>query len=243
MKSSRIVGSALCLALAALLSPNPAHGQYESGQWQVAPIFGVNTYDSGTPFQTSAMIGGTVLYNLNPIFSLGFGFGYSRPEVDGTYFANTIWKFSSDTVNMNVTGYQASQWTYYGLLQAGIPVSNFFIYAQGGVGGVTFWADRQSFSDIEQITGRINTSSLMIPLGAGISYTISSLIGVRFDVVDEIYTSFEREELNPVAEARFQNTCEVENFCIIAANGNPPDTKSAYHNFRFSLYFDFTPGR
>ena len=67
MKSSRIVGSALCLALAALLSPNPAHGQYEPGQWQVAPVFGVNVYDSGTPFQTAGMIGGTVLYNQTAI--------------------------------------------------------------------------------------------------------------------------------------------------------------------------------
>jgi hypothetical protein len=243
MKSSRIVGSALCLALAALLSPNPAHGQYESGQWQVAPVFGVNVYDSGTPFKTAGMIGGTVLYNFNSIFSAGFGFGYSRPEVDGTYFSNTIWKISADTVFSNVTGYQASQWTYYGLLQAGIPLGNLYLYAQGGVGGVTFWADRQSFSDIEQITGRVNTGSLMIPLGVGFSYTVSSLIGIRIDAVDEIYTSFDRDQLNPVAEARFQNTCEVENFCIIAANGNPPETKSAYHNFRFSLYFDFTPGR
>ncbi len=243
MRFPRVVGGALCLALVALLSPNLAHGQREGGTWQAAPIFGVSTYSDATPFKTAAMIGGTALYNINKAFSIGFGFGYSRPEVDGTYYPRALFKISADTTVLNVTGYQASQWDYYALVTAGLPAGSWYLYLQGGVGGTTFWADRQSFMDVTQETGRIQESTLMVPLGVGISYTVTSLVGVRLDVVDQIYTGFERDNLNPVAEARFQNTCEVENFCILAANGNPPAAKGSVHNFRFSIAFDFTPGR
>ncbi|KPK62146.1 MAG: hypothetical protein AMS21_08075 [Gemmatimonas sp. SG8_38_2] len=242
MKLSRIVGGALCLAFAVLLGPNPAHAQYESGQWQVAPLFSVNTYDSATGFQTAGQIGGTVMYSLNQIFGLGFGFGYARPEMDGTIFPNAIWKVHADTVLMEVAGYQTSQWTYYANLQAGIPLGSLYLFAQAGIGGVTFWYDRQSFSEVTQQTGNVSESSMMIPLGIGFNYAISSLLGVGLSVVDEIWTGFERNNMNPVFEERFQNTCQVENFCIIGANGDPPATKETYHNFRFSLVFGFTPG-
>ena len=243
MKLSRIVGGALCLAFAVLLGPKPAHAQQEGGQWQVAPVFGVNVYDDATGLETAGMLGGTVMYGLNSIFSLGLGFGYSRPEMNGTYFPNAIWKVHADTVLMNVAGYQASQWTYYANLQAGIPLGSLYLFAQGGIGGVTFWNDRQSFAEVTQETDRVSESSMMIPLGVGLSYEISSLLGIGVSAVDEIYTGYDRSNMNPVFEARFQNTCEVENFCIIGANGDPPAEKSSYHNFRFSLVFNFMPGR
>jgi hypothetical protein len=243
MTSSRIVGGALCLAFAALVGPSAAYGQFESGKWRATPIVGVNTYDDATPFETAGMIGGAVQYSFTPAVSIGFGTGYSRPDVDGSYFPRALFELSADTSFFFNVGYQASQWTYYGLLTAGAPLGSWYLYAQGGVGGVTFWYDRQSFRNVVQKTNRRSVTNLMFPLGAGISYSVSSLIGVRVDVIDEIYTSFDRDEFNPIAEARFENTCEVENFCIGEANGSVPEPSSTVHNFRFSIGFEFTPGR
>jgi hypothetical protein len=243
MTSSRIVGAALCLAFVALLGPGQAYGQFESGQWRATPVLGINTYDDATPFQTAAMIGGTVQYSVAPAITLGLGMGFARPEVDGSYFPRALFVLSADTTFLFNVGYQASQWTYYGMLTVGAPLGNWYVYGSGGVGGVTFWYDRQSFRNVVQKTDRTAVTNLMFPLGVGISYSVSELIGVRIDVTDEIYTSFDRDELNPIAEARFENTCQIENFCIQDANGTVPEPKSTVHNFRFSIGFEFTPGR
>lgn len=251
MRFSRIVGGALGVALAALLAPDLAYGQYESGQWRATPVFGVVVYDDATPFETAAMLGGTVQYSFNQVFSAGLGMGYARPDVDGSYFPLILFEVSPDTTILSQAGWQASQWSYYGFITAGVPLGSLYLYATGGVGGITTWYDRQAFRDIYIRTGDISVTNLMVPLGVGLSWSVSSLIGVRLDVVDEIYSDFDRNRLytsgeqssSPFNEGRYRNTCEVENFCIMEANSVPPDEKSTVHNFRFSIGFEFTPGR
>lgn len=250
MRFSRIVGGALCVALAALLAPSLAQAQYETGQWRVTPLFGVTTYDNATPFKTTAMLGGTVQYSFNQVFAAGLGMGYARPEVDGSYFPLVLFKVHQDTTILSQAGWQASQWSYYGFVTVGIPLSSLYLYANGGVGGITTWLDRQAFRDVQIRTDETTVTNLMIPIGVGLSWSLSSVIGIRFDAMDEIYTSFDRQRLypsvnssSPFNEGRYRNTCEVENFCIGEANATAPEEKSTVHNFRFSLGFEFTPGR
>lgn len=252
MKSTRVVGAALCVVLAALVSPRTAAAQLESGQWRATPVFGYTTFDEKTPFESTPMIGGTVQYSFNSVVSAGVGMGYTRPDVDGSYFPLVLFKVDADTSILFQGGYQSSQWNYYGFLTAGVPLSKLYLYAQGGVGGITTWFDRQAFRDQQIRTGETSVTNLMIPLGVGISYAVSSLVGVRIDVVDEIWTGFDRNRLQPTLnsnspfnEGRFLNTCEVENFCILDANGTPPEVSDSetVHNFRFSIGFEFTPGR
>jgi hypothetical protein len=239
------------VALAALLAPSLAQAQYETGQWRVTPLFGVTTYDNATPFKTTAMLGGTVQYSFNQVFAAGLGMGYARPEVDGSYYPLVLFQMTPDTATLNQAGWQASQWSYYGFITVGVPLSNLYLYANGGVGGITTWWDRESFRDINIRTGDKTVTNLMIPVGVGLSWSVSSLIGIRIDAMDEIYTSFDRTRLYPAGEnsaspfneGRYRNTCEVENFCIGEANATPPEEKSTVHNFRFSLGFEFTPGR
>jgi hypothetical protein len=252
MKSSRIVGGALCLALAALLGPKMAFGQFESGQWRATPIVGVIAYDNATPYKTAPMIGGTVMFSVNQVVSVGIGTGLARPQVDGSYFPRALFQLgSSDSTFLFNAGYQASQWNYYGQATVGLPLGSFYLQALGGIGGITTWIDREAFYNVAQKTsgstgpgsGRSSFTNLFVPVGVGISWALSSTIGLRFDAVDEIYSSFDRDLLNPIAEARFENTCEAINFCIPDANGTPPEAKSTVHNFRFSLGFEFAPGR
>lgn len=242
MNSSRAVGAAL-LALAVLAGPRLAAAQYQAGQWRATPIFAVNTYDDATPFQTTTFIGGDISYSVTNNISLGLSVGFSRPEVDGSYFPLAFFELAADTAFLFEAGYQATEVDYAAMLTLGLPLQRFYAYAMGGAGATTYFLDQQTFRDVVQLTDTKSLTYLLVPLGAGVSYSVSSLIGVRLEFRDDILMDFDRDEFNPIAEGEFRNTCEVENFCIIEANGDPPEAKDTVHNFRFAIGFEFTPGR
>ena len=246
MRSTRAVGAGLLLAFAALLSPDQAAGQYyEPGQWRVNTVFGVSSYDGAAGLKTTGFVGGEVHYSFTRNISLGGTINFSRPEVNGAYFPLALFKIAADTSILYEAGYQATQSTYNVLATLGTPVmERGYVYALGGVGGYTIWTSPSSVRDIAELNDRRAVTHMMIPVGLGVAYAVSDAVGVRISARDDIFLKGDalRGELNPV-EPRFQNTCAVENFCILEANRNPPEPKSTLHNFRFSIGFEFTPGR
>lgn len=242
MRSIEQLTAVLALVLVGLVAADAAYGQYESGQWRAMPTLGVYTYDDATPLETTGFVGGEAHFSLNPSVSLGIAVSFARPEVDGSYFPLVLFKVAADTSLLFQAGQQATQVTYGALLSLGAPLGRLYVYGQGGLGGYTYFMDDQVVRDLVQSGGKRSTTGVMIPVGAGVSYSVSSLVGIRIEVRDEILTDFDREDFNPV-EPQFQNTCEVENFCILEANGTPPEPSSTVHNFRFNIGFEFTPGR
>lgn len=244
MRPLRVLGAAAFVLGVVFGRPDAAGAQMqvERGEWRVLPEFGVYTYDSSTPFETAAFVGGQAHYALTSNVAVGLNVSFSRPEVDGSYYPLAIMQFAPDTTLLFEVAQQVTQVTYSVVLSAGKPFGKLYGYALAGVGGYTFFLDPQVMSDVQQLGAPSSISGLLLPLGIGASYAIGPTLGFRLEARDEILTGFDRDDLNPV-EPRFQNTCEVRNFCIPEANGSPPPEKSTSHNLRFMIGFEFLPGR
>jgi hypothetical protein len=243
MRVPKLIGGFVAVAVLAAALPERAEAQFPLGEWRAMPVVGVNVYDKATPFQTAAFVGGESYYPINNLFTIGFGISFARPIVDGSYYPLAYFRVHQDTSYLTQAGQQVTQVTYAGMLSVGVPVlTTGQLYAQGGLGGYTFFVDRQSMVNINKRTGIVHVSGLMIPIGGGISYALTQGAGIRLEVRDEIITSFDRERFNPV-EVRYQNTCQVTPYCMPDLNGTPPAGKSSNHSLKFILGFELVPGR
>lgn len=233
------------LAAALLLLPAGVAAQ-EVGGWRAVPVFGAYTYDNATPFETSAFVGGELHHPIGRFLSVGGMVTFARPRVDGSYFPPALFQVSADTLILFDVGQQVSQVSYAALLSAGTWLGRAQIYAQAGVGGYTFFIDSQSGDQLRRAGGETSVTNLLVPVGAGVTYMLGDRAGIRLDVKDEIFTSFDRDAFNVVA-ADFRNVCGVEHqqnvsICFPERNPSPPEAKSTNHNFRFSVGFEFLPG-
>lgn len=236
---------AASLALAALAAAGPAghaRAQNAAGTWRAIPVIGAYVYDRATPFETAPLLGGEVHYAVTPALSLGFGIAFARPKVDGSYFPLVLFKVSADTSILYRVGQQVTQVAYLGLATLALPLGRASVYAQGGLGGYTFFVDPQVMKDMLEITRESTLTGLLVPVAAGLSIPVGAGAGFRFEVRDEILTSFDRERLNPV-EPRFRNSCDLQTFCIEEANGSPPAPKETNHMLRLTIGFELIPGR
>jgi hypothetical protein len=172
-------------------------------------------------------VGLSAEYSVVPMLGVGFYFEASRPMTRGDYFPSAFFDYGtradvyvvSQRVTVRMYGVQAT---------LGTDVSRLHPYVTGGVGAVTLTLDpQQNDANKQYSTGQFQ-------LGGGLGYRVGRSVSVTADVRDFVFTSWDRDELNPVRPA-FQNTR------LPAVNANPPAEKNTVHNIRLAIGFSFVP--
>lgn len=237
---ARVMGAVAALAV---LATSPAVAQ-EEGRWRATPLFGVTSYDDASALKTAPFVGAEAQYVLSPSLRLGVGLNVARPIVDGSYFPLVFLRVHADTSMLVEVGQQISHFNYMGLVTATRSMGSLNVFGQAGLGGYTFFLNKQVMHSIERRGAPSRVSGLMVPLGVGIS--IGSASAIRLEARNDILMGFDRDKFNPV-ELRHQNVCtpgvHTQTFCIEEANGSPPAPKETTHNFKLILGFELVPGR
>ena len=230
---------------ALLAAPAAASAQaLVAGRFTVTPVIGTIRWDNASALankeadeETGAFtqtvltpsVGLAADYKVWRELGIGFYFEAARPTTRGDYFPSVLFNFGATlpaelrTVSQRVTvmmyGAQGSFAFGVGRLQP---------YVSGGIGAVTVNQDpQQSDANSSYTTGQFQ-------LGGGIGYRVSTSTTLRVDLRDYVFTSWDREVLNPVNPA-------YENTLFPSANGNPPAPKSTVHNVRLAIGFSYVP--
>jgi len=103
-------------------------------------------------------------------------------------------------------------------------------YIRGGIGRHAVYGDVQVQNATDHVAG---TQFLA---GAGINYAVSQMIGLRVEVLDFMWSDWDRDALNPVTPA-YQNTTFPEDNPAGINESKP----GLIHNLRLALGFSFTP--
>jgi hypothetical protein len=241
---ARLLGGACALAV---LAAAPVEGQVaDDARWRATPQVGFTLYDDATPFKNAPFVGGEIAYNLNPMLRFGFGLGVARPIVDGSYYPLFFFRPHVDTTMLFQVGQQVTQVNYAAHLSAGTALGMANVYGLAGVGGYTFFLDRQVMYTAERVGAANRFSGLLVPLGVGLGFNFGETAAIRLEARNDMMMNFDREVFNPV-EPRFQNRCspgfDPMDYCWADANATPPEAKDTNHNLRFILGFELVPGR
>jgi opacity protein-like surface antigen len=232
-------------ALATCLGASTASSQaLQAGRFQVTPLLGTIRWDNASALankeadEETGEFSKTVLtpsvglsadYKVWRELGVGFYFEAARPTTRGDYFPSVLFNFGATlpaelrTVSQRVT---VMMYGVQGSFEFG--VGKLLPYVTGGLGAVTVNQDPQ------QSDGNSSYTTGQFQLGGGLGYQVSSSTTLRLDVRDFVFTSWDREVLNPVNPA-FQNTL------FPSANGSPPAEKSTVHNFRLAIGFSYVP--
>jgi hypothetical protein len=237
-----VAGAVLLLAPTSVAAQDAPSNDY---QWRVVPSFGAFVYDEASALEDAPFFGGELLFPVSEFISLGTSITFARPEVDGGQFPLALFQVANDSLILFEVGQQVTQLSYAALASVGTDFGRVRVYGQSGIGGYTIFMDPQSNISLAKIGADDNMSGLLIPVGAGVVFDVGSRAGIRLDVRDEIYTSFDRSKLNPV-EPRFFNDC-TDHFqdltvCFPELNPQATEASETLHNLRFTLGFEFTPG-
>ncbi len=230
-----------------LLAPTSSSAQEapQERSWRVVPSFGAFLYDEASALEDAPFFGGELSFPVSEFISLGTSITFARPQVDGSQFPLVLFQVSNDSLVLFEVGQQVTQLSYAALASVGTDFGRVRVYGQGGIGGYTLFLDPQSNTSLAKLGAEDNMSGLLIPVGGGIVFDVGSRAGIRIDVRDEIYTSYDRDRLNP-AEPRFFNDC-TDHFqgllvCFPELNPDATEASETLHNIRLTLGFEFTPG-
>lgn len=225
MKMLRSIG--LGLTLTAVVA-GVAEAQVEQGQFQVSPFGGYLLFAESAALDDAVIAGLDAAYYLTPNLAIGITGSYGQSTGDGSFFPRLTF-VGEEEVEVHQIDMDVNFATYAATARLGTNLGSLSPYVSGGVGG---WL---IFLDPEQNNGPGTHGDLMLEVGGGASYAISSRAGLRVDVRDQIFTGYDRDILNPI-NPRFQTTEGFED--EIAAK---PDEQSTIHNFRIALGFTFIP--
>lgn len=175
-------------------------------------------------------IGLTADYNLFRGIGLGLYFEAARPTTRGDYFPAALFDYGSRVELYNVSQ-RVTVMMYGAQASYTIPLTgNLLPYVSGGIGAVTVNADPQ------QSNSNASFTDPSFQLGGGIGWVFGGNKAVRLDVRNYTFSSWDRDQLNPVAP-QYRNTRFPE------ANGDAPDEKKTVNNFRIALGFSYVPSR
>lgn len=218
----------------------------QAGRFTVTPVVGVIRWDNASALANkeanssgefnktviTPTIGMTADYHITPQLGAGFYFEAARATTRGDYFPSVLFNFGASLpAELRVVSQRVTVLMYGVQGTLGFSVGRLSPYVSGGGGAVTINTDPQQSNDNSSYT------TGQFQLGGGLGFRIGAgNTGVRIDVRDFVFTSFDREELNLV-NPRFQNTL------FPSANGSPPEEKSTVHNIRIGIGFSFVPRR
>ena len=227
------VAALLVLAGAASLA-----AQEPTTRFRVVPSIGLMRFDrtsalSSTDEGISQLYGSAGLsadYAVNDAFRAGVYLEYQQPTTSQDYYPYALMRTSGvyqlygvqQTVSVLNYGVEANYTFQFGNLRP---------YVMGGLGLNTVYGDVQASGSSESVTG---TQFL---LGAGMHFNVSETVGIKAELLDFMWSNWDRDDLNPVAPA-FQNTTFPEQ----NPDGMNWEKPSLIHNLRLALGFSFTPG-
>jgi opacity protein-like surface antigen len=231
----------LPLAAAVLMIAASAGAQMAPSTYGVGAHLGYTKFSKGAGLENAPFIGVDATYQTpwNPLarlglqnsdFGVGFLFAASAPLTRGDQFPAVAMDFGDTTFLYTV----AQRIT---LLQEGLKASAGYhlnstvrVYAFGGLGYYTMLLDARQNQAAKNITKQMQM------FGAGADYALSETIGVRFEARAAIFTSYNREDLDPsVGYLRDQR--------IRDALPAPDGTWNRVWNPQFSLVFQYVPRR
>lgn len=215
-----------------------AHAQ-DVSHFRITPSIGVMRFDRTTALSSTEtglstkvwpFAGLSIMYQVRPRISAGLYMEGSRIETSPDYYRYVLLRTSGSYELYAVR--QRVVVLAYGLNAAAtLPLApKLGPYLRGGIGWHTLFPDVQRSRSTESITGT------EFVLGGGLNYAASEEIAVRLELLDFMWSDFDREALNPV-DPGSQNTVFEE--------VNPPGISwakpSLVHNLRLALGFTFRP--
>lgn len=217
------------LAVLAIGWPAGAAAQLEAGEFRIGPRLGYDLYAEKTSIDGAALLGLEATY----FFARNIGFGayldVSRPSTDGNFYAAEV-NFGNDSTLIFGVSQPLTVLKYGAELVGRAQVGERLVpYVHVGGGAYQIELDPQVAGASERIT------NLQFSVGAGLDIGLGRGSGVRIDVRDYVLTSFNRDDLDPVAgqfkPVRFPD--------VLPAQAPFDGTTS---NLVFAISFTFTPG-
>jgi hypothetical protein len=216
------------IALAAQEAPAP-------GRFRVTPTVGMIRFDKTSALSdldagklwVSAGLSGS--YLVTGGLRLGAYLEYQQPQTNSDYYPYALFRTSGDYQLYGVT--QIVSALSFGIdASYTIGTGRLGPYLRGGIGRHAVYADVQS----QNTTSHIGGTQFLA--GGGINYAVTDAIGIRAELLDFMWSDWDRDALNPVDPA-YQNTTFPED--------NPPGINESkpglIHNLRLALGFSFTP--
>jgi len=208
------------LGTALLASPLAAQ------QFQIGPRLGYVKFKEETGLQNAAMLGVDTRYSVGSHVGLGLRLDVARPGTDGQYFPAEM-SFGDTTLILQVQQpITLMQYMAMGEFETG---GSFSVFVNGAAGGYTMYLDPQASYGVNSVT------EWAFSAGAGLRLRTGGGTSVRLEVMDLIYTNFNRNNLDPVeprfAPVRFPDVVPPQ-----------PAYEGTAHNIYAAISFIFTPG-
>lgn len=209
--------------------------QDAGSRFRVTPTIGVIKFD-----KTSALsdLDGSKLWasaGLSASYLVGGGFRagvyleFQQPQTSADYYPYALFRTSGAYQLFGAT--QVVSALSFGLdASYTIGAGKLGPYIRGGIGRHAVYGDVQ----VENKTDHVSGTQFLA--GAGINYAVSQMIGLRLEVVDFMWSDWDRDALNPVTPA-YQNTTFPEDNPAGINESKP----GLIHNLRLALGFSFTP--
>ena len=217
----------LVLGVAALaLTAGTAAAQAGGGQFRVDPRVGYTMYKDATGLRPGVNFGINAVFFATNNIGVGVLLDYARPQTDSSYFPAEL-SFGDTTfvyaVQQPVT---ITQFHLMGEFRFGNRLQPFLSASAGGY---------RINLDAQAAAGVVDFTQWGASVGGGVSFQASEFAGVRLEVRDFMFFSYDRDNLNVTRNrftpARYPNVLPQQ----------APFSGSA-HNIQFALAFTFTPG-
>lgn len=231
------------LAALALLAP-AAGAQAEPRRFTVGAHAGRIFFDDASAFDDAGFAGIDASFAL-PAFGMGsrsldlgvgFNLSASLPTTRYDQFPAVLFDFGDTSFVQGVS--QRVTVLEYGLqANVGTTLGRFRVYGLGGAGFYTMRMDPRLEREPRSFDeGAIRTyTEPEFQLGGGINWVVSRSIGVRAELRNVTWTSFDRERLD--ATVRYAQDQRLRD--VFPA---PVAAKSTVNNLRLAIVFNYVPG-
>lgn len=216
------------MALGLAVSDAAAQGS-ASSPVTVVPRGGWVQYSEATSIKPAAFLGFEALYRLTPWLRVGPAVTISQPSTNGDDFPAAL--TYGDTTFLFTAQQPLTVFDVGAMLHATLPtLGRLQPYAAGGMGYYTLYMD-------PQVTGadkRYGRTSFQV--GGGADVRLTGRTGIRLDVRDLMFSSFDREALDPIRAqySAYQRFGQVLPTRVASEKG-------LKHNLVMSIGFTFTP--
>jgi len=200
-----------------------------AARWRVIPNVGVIKYEPATALSATdwhLSFGVETHYELTSSIRIGLFVEASPTSTDASYFQPAALPFGStiavDTVSQDVLVFHYGATAAYELALG----QSLRPFVRGGVGGYWLLPDAQANNSPGSVSG------FMLAIGGGLGYRVSSNVAVSAELMDFIWSGFDRDDLDPV-------TNHATGFDGANYGSAKPDPA---HNLRVAFGLTFYPG-
>ena len=209
--------------------------QDAGSRFRLTPTVGVIKFDKtsalsgldGSKLWASA--GLSASYLVSGGFRLGAYLEFQQPQTSSDFYPYALFRTSGDYQLFGAT--QVVSALSYGVdASYTIGAGKLGPYIRGGIGRHAVYGDVQ----VENATDHVGGTQYLA--GAGVNYAVSEMIGLRVELLDFMWSDWDRDALNPVSPAYRNTTFPEDN-----PTGINESKPGLIHNLRLALGFSFTP--